>query len=76
MLPLLPTCCGMNNILDLTSGTLTGQKRFFSADNWEQVKASFPPPSPVTSNPIKETRRTLKLKFERALNKNDLEECY
>ncbi|KAI9248345.1 hypothetical protein EDC94DRAFT_652747 [Helicostylum pulchrum] len=68
--------CGMNHIVDLTSGTLTGQKRFFPAGTWKKMKSSFPPPSPVSVNPIEKTRNNLNVKFERALNKNDLEECY
>ncbi|CEP16601.1 hypothetical protein [Parasitella parasitica] len=66
--------CGLNCILDLTRGSLTKQRKLFSHDDWNALKARFSLSS-FNSN-IVICRPTLQ-KVERIfINHCDAEECY
>ncbi|KAI9354028.1 hypothetical protein BD770DRAFT_412461 [Pilaira anomala] len=62
--------CGLNSILDLTSGSLTNQKFLFTKEEWTQIKNLFPHIAINDSSPrLNRIYRIFK-------DTNDMSECY
>ncbi|KAI7890526.1 uncharacterized protein EV154DRAFT_482118 [Mucor mucedo] len=66
--------CGLNCILDLTSGSLTNQRQLFSNEDWNQIKALLSTSS--TDNDLIESRPRLPKICRTFENSYDIEDCY